>query len=346
MIFGARKVNHFSFYLGDTNLEIVNSYKYLGTFFTPTGSFLQARKHIATQANKAMHLLNMRINNLDLPVDLQLKLFDNTILPILTYACEVWGFESCKLLEPIHNQFLRKLLHARKSTPLYMIYAELGRYPLEITIKTRMIAYWSRIISGSQNKLSYMLYHKLTSTPGLQSKWVTKVRETLQNCGRADIWLNQPNNTNITAMVKGRLLDQFYQEWNANIEVSSKGRNYRIFKNDPSLENYLLKLPKSLYIKLAKFRTGNHRFPCETGRYHGIDYSERKCTLCDNNDIGDEMHYFLICPFFQQQRAEYLPKYYYTRPNTIKFKELMNVQSVTKLKRMCQFIGILLQSVK
>ena len=346
MIFGARKVNHFSFYLGDTNLEIVNSYKYLGTFFTPTGSFLQARKHIASQANKAMHLLNMRINNLDLPVDLQLKLFDNTILPILTYACEVWGFESCKLLEPIHNQFLRKLLHARKSTPLYMIYAELGRYPLEITIKTRMIAYWSRIISGSQNKLSYMLYHKLTSTPGLQSKWVTKVRETLQNCGRADIWLNQPNNTNITAMVKGRLLDQFYQEWNANIEVSSKGRNYRIFKNDPSLENYLLKLPKSLYIKLAKFRTGNHRFPCETGRYHGIDYSERKCTLCDNNDIGDEMHYFLICPFFQQQRAEYLPKYYYTRPNTIKFKELMNVQSVTKLKRMCQFIGILLQSVK
>ena len=134
-----------------------------------------------------------------------------------------------------------------------MIYAELGRYPLEITIKTRMIAYWSRIISGSQNKLSYMSYHKLTSTAGLQSKWVTKVRETLQNCGRADIWLNQPNNTISTAMIKGRLLDQFYQEWNANLEVSSKGRNYRIFKNDPSLENHLLKLPKSLYIKLVKF---------------------------------------------------------------------------------------------
>ena len=118
-------------------------------------------------------------------------------------------------------------------------------------------------------------------------------------------------------MVKGRLLDQFYQEWNANLEISSKGRNYRIFKNDPSLEIYLFKLPKSFYIKQAKFQTGNHRFPCETGRYQGIDYSERKCTLCDNNDIGDEMHYFLICPFFQQQRAEYLPKYYYTRPNKV-----------------------------
>ena len=50
MIFGARQINHFSFYLGDTNLEIVNSYKYLGTFFTPTGSFLQASKYGSARA--------------------------------------------------------------------------------------------------------------------------------------------------------------------------------------------------------------------------------------------------------------------------------------------------------
>ena len=95
-----------------------------------------------------MHLLNMRIANLDLPIDLQLKLFDNTILPIITYASEIWGFESCSLLEPIHNQFL----HARKSTPLYMIYAELGRYPIGLTIKARMVNFWARLVSGKQSK--------------------------------------------------------------------------------------------------------------------------------------------------------------------------------------------------
>ena len=58
-----------------------------------------------------MYLLNMRIKNLDLPIDLQLKLFDNTILPILTYGCEVFGFEDCKMLEAIQNQFLRSLTH-------------------------------------------------------------------------------------------------------------------------------------------------------------------------------------------------------------------------------------------
>ena len=46
---------------------------------------------MAEQARKAMHLLFMRANNLDLPLDLQLKLFDNTVLLILTYGSEISG---------------------------------------------------------------------------------------------------------------------------------------------------------------------------------------------------------------------------------------------------------------
>ena len=42
MIFGARKTDGFNFYIGETKLEIVNAYKYLGTYFSPSGSFLTA----------------------------------------------------------------------------------------------------------------------------------------------------------------------------------------------------------------------------------------------------------------------------------------------------------------
>ena len=65
-----------------------------------------------------MHLLYKRIYNLGLPLDLQLKLFDHTILPILTYACEISGFENlCIIIEQIHSNFLRKITKSRKSTP-------------------------------------------------------------------------------------------------------------------------------------------------------------------------------------------------------------------------------------
>ena len=346
MIFGARKTDGFNFYIGETKLEIVNAYKYLGTYFSPSGSFLTARKHIATQANKAMHLLNLRINNLDLPIDLQLKLFDHTVLPIMTYGCEVWGFESCKILEPIHNQFLRSILRARKSTPMYMIYAELGRYPIEITIKSRTIAFWSRLISSKQSKLSYLMYRKLLNTPRCQSKWVNNIKSILNSCGRPDIWEMPPTNINIVALIKRNLIDQYNQEWHSKLEISSKGKNYQLFKDSPNFEEYLLKLPRQLTINLAKFRTSNHRFPCETGRYNDIEYAERKCRLCDKNDIGDEMHYLLICPHFYEERVRLIPKYYYTRTNVIKFKELMSTQNENKLIKLAQFKGILVKTVK
>ena len=89
LIFGSRKKPNFQFKIDDTIIEIVDRYKYLGIVFSQSGSFLNARKHIVQQAKKAMTLFYIKTNNLDIPLDLQLKLFDHTILPILTYGCEV-----------------------------------------------------------------------------------------------------------------------------------------------------------------------------------------------------------------------------------------------------------------
>ncbi len=79
MVFGSRIQSNFTFDLGNTTLETTNSYQNLGVTFTSNGSFLQARKHVVTQAKKAIHLLFTRINNADLPIDLTMKLFDHTV---------------------------------------------------------------------------------------------------------------------------------------------------------------------------------------------------------------------------------------------------------------------------
>ena len=306
------------FTFGERTLEFVHTYKYLGAVFSKSGSFLHARKHIAEQAKKGMYLLNKRIKNLDLPIDLQLKLFDNTILSILTYGCEMYGFEDYKMLEVVQNQFLRCLANFRKSTPLYMILGEFGRYPLEITIKNRMIGFWVRILTNKHSKLSYILYRKLIETPNLNSKWVTKIKQILDECGMSEVWLTQTPSQNIPKIVSETLRNQFCQKWNSDLNNSSKGRNYGIFKESINLEEYFLKLRPKLYTSLAKFRTANHRFPCEVLRWQNIELSERRCHLCDD-DVGDEMHYLLICPFFSDERPKYIKRYYSARPNILKF---------------------------
>jgi hypothetical protein len=40
-----------------------------------------------------------KIRNLAIPIDLQLKLFDSLITPILVYSCEVWGLCTCNIVK-------------------------------------------------------------------------------------------------------------------------------------------------------------------------------------------------------------------------------------------------------
>ena len=99
-----------------------------------------------------MQLLRKRIVNLHLPVDCQLKLFDQTIVPILLYGSETFGFENLQPLEKMHLDFLKSILKMKSSTPLIMIYGEFGRFPLEIQVKTRMIKFWAKILTGKTPK--------------------------------------------------------------------------------------------------------------------------------------------------------------------------------------------------
>lgn len=77
--------------------------------------------------------------------------------------------------------------------------------------------------------------------------------------------------------------------------------NYRIFKINFGLENYLLNLPKDLKVTLTKLRTCNHHLPIEKGRWHNIDRNLRIYT-CDCKTIGDEFHYVMECKYFSNDR--------------------------------------------
>ena len=47
----------------------------------------------------------------------------------------------------------------------------------------------------------------------------------------------------------------------------------------------------------------------------------------------------------QEQRPNYLKRYYYQHPDIIKFEELMNTKQPTKLKNLCVFFDIIMKAV-
>ena len=95
-----------------------------------------------------MYVLYTNTYNLAIPVDLQLKLFDSLVTPIILYCSEIWGFECISNIEKIHLQFCKRVLAVRSSTPNFMVYGELGRFPSELQATIKIICFWYKLEAG------------------------------------------------------------------------------------------------------------------------------------------------------------------------------------------------------
>ena len=113
---------------GNNVLDRDDSYSYLGILFNYDGKFNKAKCDIFARGNRAIFSLIPKCRQLNLPIDVQLELFD------ILYGCEIWGHEGSGILETLHLKFCTIVLSLTKNTPYCMIYGELGRTPIECKI--------------------------------------------------------------------------------------------------------------------------------------------------------------------------------------------------------------------
>ena len=92
--------------------------------------------------------------------------------------------------------------------------------------------------------------------------------------------------------------------------------------------------PENLYAKLLYYTyykisspVSAHTLLLEKGRYHNIERGKRICQMCDMNDVEDEYHFILKCPFYTHLRHLYINKYYWSKPSVFKLVQLLSVQN-------------------
>ena len=283
MVFGnGRLPQNLSFSYDNLNLEIVKNFNYLGIIFTRTGNFSLTKKHLADKALKAMYEVLKMGRMYKLSIKCLLDLFDKMIKPILLYGCEVWGFSNNDILEKLHLKFCKILLNLKTSTPSYMVYGELGRYPIYIDIKIRTVCYWARLIVGKQTKYSNILYRlcrQLNENHNMQFSWILFVKQIFNECGFPNIWETElfDNVDYLKCVIKQRLEDRFLQNWNSLVQNSPKAINYKTIKTEFKYEEYLNILEIKDAILLCRFSTTNNKLPIETGRWQNIPRENRKC---------------------------------------------------------------------
>ena len=64
-----------------------------------------------------------------------------------------------------------------------------------------------------------------------------------------------------------------------------------------------------------KLRIGNHKLGIETGRYDNTPRCERLCSLCDMNEIGNEIHFLFRCSKYSTIRNAFYNKIVNRIPN-------------------------------
>ena len=338
---------------GGSQIEIVYDFKYLGVTFNHNNNFVLAQKRLYDSASRAMFGLLKKCKNLTLPLEVKIELFDTLIAPILLYGSEVWFPKMNDLAMKLQLRYYKLILGLRKCTPTCMVLGEVGKLPLEIHAKLRMMTYWYKLVTcQNDNKLSsvtYKFFLKLKEAGGYESPFLKTVEKTLNDVGLPGVWIHQ-NNLNYSLecfkkMIKKRLEDIYIQNWYTEVNERESCYNYRMFKTDFGQESYLSKLPEHLAKTMLRFRVLNHNLPIHSLRFTATPRNERICTKC-NEEIGDEFHYLFKCSFFNDTRKYSMKSYYYKFPNSLKFKQLLSSRNKALLLKLVHMMRVIMMSFK
>ena len=305
-----------SFTFGENVVQAASEYKYLGTVITNTGNFRLNEIKLKQRGLRASFIITKNIGPYAKP-STSIRIFEKIVEPILLHNSEIsgayfpnsWNYE--KFVEKMWDVgeeinkvvlgFLRQLLGVHKKSCNKAVMAETGKYPICIKIYTRIIKYWLRAATTenclikSANKLNENNYNKGNPSWTKIVMFLRKYTNSIDNPGSENM------NNSITNRFK-KVIRQKYDEWwsqSAEPTGSNKLDFYYRYKKTFTFEKYLDNIPKHIRIHITRLRLSSHSLPIEVLRYkkkdQKIERENRKCTICNTNATGDEMHYLLKC---------------------------------------------------
>ncbi|KAK6178526.1 hypothetical protein SNE40_013301 [Patella caerulea] len=329
------------FYNGN-ELEIVDTFNYLGLILNYNGTFLKTQKHVADQGRKALFSVLRVCNGNFFNIETKLSVFDTYVGSILSYGSEIWGFHKAADVKKVQSNFCKRILGVRQTTMHSMIYFELGRFPLYVIRRIRIFKYWTKLLNTDNKILKCCLQDQEAN----KSKWIINVRNELFQMGLGYIWEHRKScNSSYFKTIKHRILDIFKQLCIERICNSSKGLFYQHFISNFTLQYYLAKsIPYRYANCISKIRLSAHNLFIETGRYNSVAKNKRLCKFCDNDDVEDEYHFVLICKKYKDIRCKYIKPYYRINPSVYTFIQLLTVHNIKELTNLGKYLSITFES--
>ena len=273
-------------------------------------------------------------------------IFDHTVKPVLLYGSEIWGASMLNKLnhnekflfnlsknmkqESTHTKFCKFSLGLGKRATNIAALGEMGRYPLILEVLLSILRYYKYLLKSEDILLAEALTVSKSLYISNKNSWYCCI-ENLMKYLEIDIRTIKNSKIDLKSPMYRKLKLKYSSLWKSelyndrdNKTSGNKLRTYRLFKNNISLEKYLLILNEDDRRLFTKFRVSYHKLEIEKGRYTGHRVEERICKLC-NTEVEDETHFLLRCPALENKRSEFINDF------EIKYKNFKNLPNESKL---------------
>ncbi len=117
----------FKFVLGNTELNIVEHYKYLGIILNEFLDYDVTAQVLSDAANQAFGSVINKYKSINgLGYFKYTRLFQSGVCPILDYGSEIWGYKSFNKIDAIQNKAIRIYPGVHRFAPTAAVSGDMG----------------------------------------------------------------------------------------------------------------------------------------------------------------------------------------------------------------------------
>lgn len=294
---GGRRSKREKWYLRNKEIEIVNSYKYLGVLLTPSLSFGNMFKEKIGLAKYGLNeIWAPFIYNPKIDFSSKLKVFDSCIKSIVFYGAQVWGSSHYDELEKFQQYFIKRLFKLPSFTPKCFILKEIDVNPIFLSTLKMNQNYLIRVFNLPDHRVC-----KITALEVKRNElfWYKDLKEITASL---DMNLQDLMNTAEWPDFFDLIREKLTAKNRANLEENIMKSRYNLYKvldyNQSYFKSPQLSLEDiSLIMKI---------------RANVVDYKlsplndEHFCPMCTEEVIDSWFHFLATCPCLSSIRLEFL----------------------------------------
>ena len=181
--------SNYNFKVGQTSLNTVQNYRYLGTVLNEFLDFKVTGKAAAEGASRALgKLFGKYYANKGLGYRTYTKLFECCIAPIMDYASGVWGYKPNECLDKIQIRALRCYLGVNRYAPIAGVEGDLGWVTPRIRRQSEMLRLWNRLVSLGEERLPRQVYNVMMNKG---HPWLSEIKELFNMLNVNDVPMYQ-----------------------------------------------------------------------------------------------------------------------------------------------------------